>query len=175
MNKKGFTLIELLVVVLIIGILAAIAVPQYEKSVWKTRFASVKSIVRSIKNAEEAYYLVNNDYTPDLEKLDISAPITTTNYVSAKVGSYIIGDATCSINTSDESKYIECFLFSNGVRFLAYAIYFDNDLNNPGKQHCAAFNSQDLSSVQESICMQESGLSEPTEENGNGTGYGWAY
>ena len=71
-SKKGFTLIELLVVVLIIGILAAIAVPQYQIAVEKSRAAQVLSAIATIEQAQEAYYLANNQYANSLDKLDVS-------------------------------------------------------------------------------------------------------
>ncbi len=77
--KKGFTLIELLVVVLIIGILAAIAVPQYQKAVDKSRAAQMEALVRSIGQAEEVYHLANGRYTSSFEDLDISLPIEFTD------------------------------------------------------------------------------------------------
>ena len=55
-NRKGFTLIELLIVVVIIGILAAIAIPKFAATKDKAKLASVKTDVRNTETAEEAYF-----------------------------------------------------------------------------------------------------------------------
>jgi prepilin-type N-terminal cleavage/methylation domain-containing protein len=73
-NKKGFTLIELLVVVLIIGILAAIALPQYEKAVLKSRASQALVMLQSIIKAQDEYHLINGYYTNNLDELSISVP-----------------------------------------------------------------------------------------------------
>ena len=72
-NKKGFTLIELLVVVLIIGILAAIALPQYFKAVEKSRATEALSIMGSLSAAMERARLVSstNVYPTTVANLDI--------------------------------------------------------------------------------------------------------
>jgi type IV pilus assembly protein PilA len=55
-NRKGFTLIELLIVVVIIGILAAIAIPKFAATKDKAKLASVKTDLRNSLTAEEAYF-----------------------------------------------------------------------------------------------------------------------
>ncbi len=62
MNRKGFTLIELLIVVVIIGILAAIAIPKFANTKQKAIVASMKSDLRNMVTAQEAFFSDNNDY-----------------------------------------------------------------------------------------------------------------
>ncbi len=61
-NKKGFTLIELLIVVVIIGILAAIAIPKFANTKEKAYVASMKADLRNLVTAEEAYFSDFNTY-----------------------------------------------------------------------------------------------------------------
>ena len=67
----GFTLIELLVVVLIIGILAAVAVPQYRRAVLKSEVATLLATGRAVRDAQEMYYLANGEYTDSIAELDV--------------------------------------------------------------------------------------------------------
>lgn len=71
---KGFTLIELLVVVLIIGVLAAVAVPQYQLAVEKSRAAEALVIMRKLIEAQNLYFLANGAHTEDINDLDVTIP-----------------------------------------------------------------------------------------------------
>ena len=84
-NRQAFTLIELLVVVLIIGILAAVAVPQYRKAVYKSRATEAVTMLNAITQAQEAYYLANGEYTDDISELDVEVP-------NELIGSYLFTD-----------------------------------------------------------------------------------
>ena len=75
-NKKGFTLIEILVVVLIIGILAGIALPQYKKAVDRSTAAQGISVIKSVWQSIENYYLLHNDFPTSFNDLDVEIPWT---------------------------------------------------------------------------------------------------
>ena len=75
---KGFTLIEMLVVVLIIGILASVALPQYARAVIKSRMTEVQTVGTALVKAEQVYYMANGSYTDEVENLDIGLNCTVT-------------------------------------------------------------------------------------------------
>ncbi len=74
-NKLGFTLIEMLVVVLIIGILAAIALPQYQKSVEKSKASQALTLLQSIYQSAQVYRLTTGNWPYNVDQLDIDIPI----------------------------------------------------------------------------------------------------
>jgi len=77
--RKGFTLIELLIVVVIIGILAAIAIPKFANTKQKAYITAMKSDLRNLVTAEEAYFADSSKYTGTVGNLKFQS----TNSVSA--------------------------------------------------------------------------------------------
>ena len=72
MNRKGFTLIELLIVVVIIGILAAIAIPKFANTKEKAVVAGMKSDLRNMVTANEGFFSDNNDYAGSIGPVQIN-------------------------------------------------------------------------------------------------------
>jgi type IV pilus assembly protein PilA len=106
-NRKGFTLIELLIVVVIIGILAAIAIPKFAATKDKAKLASVKSDLRNIETAEEAYFsdkqaYVNYAGLQGASLFNATTPNTAVITVNGTIGyTATVTNATISSGTTN--------------------------------------------------------------------------
>ncbi|MBR2082664.1 MAG: pilin [Elusimicrobiaceae bacterium] len=136
-QKQAFTLIELLVVVLIIGILAAVAVPQYQKAVEKSRALEALVLARALKNAEEVYYWANGEYTMNLEELDIEIE-ETKNFRIVFMGPK--GFTRIALRRINSSQYDYAIVF---------ALNMDEEISNAF--YCVSEDVSDVKVIQNSI------------------------
>ena len=120
-NAKGFTLIELLIVVVIIGILAAIAIPKFASTKEKAYLASMKSDLRNLATAEEGYFADNQVYLAGNASnlVGVATPLdATTQFVPSAGVSVAVGivanpagwNATATHTATTKS----CYIFISG-------------------------------------------------------------
>ncbi len=145
----GFTLIELLVVVLIIGILAAVAVPQYQKAVYKSRYAQLKVLVSSIVQAQIVYRLANGEYATKFEELDIDMP--GGKLETSTDAEYIYDWGQCAVLSR---TLAECY---NTKINMGYQKRYTQD-----KSICVITKTTDLTDFRNSICQAETGAAQGT-------------
>lgn len=114
-GEKGFTLIELLVVIIIIGILAAIALPSFLNQASKARQSESKTYVGSMNRSQQAYYLEKQEFAPNLTSLAVGIAALTPNYgygtfrnggksataTNVSVGSFGVANATVTTGATN--------------------------------------------------------------------------
>ena len=149
-KKQGFTLIELLVVVLIIGVLAAMALPQYRVAVGMSRASTMYAFMRGVDQAQQAFYMANNRYATTFDSLSVGIPsgFTKTNakrITKGRMACHIMtahGNAEISIKCTEGITGVELEKYHNQNYYLCWA-GANKELN---KQICRSLSGKDEAS-----------------------------
>jgi prepilin-type N-terminal cleavage/methylation domain-containing protein len=119
-GRKGFTLIELLIVVVIIGILAAIAIPKFANTKEKAVVASMKSDLRNLVTAQESFFSDNQDYAGSVDATQANGKAgagkaalqpSSGNVIAVKYGSAAGWSATVTNPAVKSLANDECGIF----------------------------------------------------------------
>ena len=142
MNKKGFTLIELLVVVLIIGILASIAIPQYFKVVERAKLAEAQAFTANVKNSNERYLARTGLYLVDqaqLNSLDISFPGASPYYGMKNFKVLSMQSTNCASGDPGYNLKVQRITNNSGVspRYGNYTVVLDRCTGETTYESCA--------------------------------------
>ena len=125
-SSKGFTLLELLVVVLIIGILAMIALPQYQYVVDKSKFTQLLILSKAIKDAQHRYILAHGERSLDLSVLDIGIDGATYSKDLTENDTVKFKNGFCALTQSSSRNSLWCRINKNPKIY--FFIHFDDEV-----------------------------------------------
>ena len=166
---RGYSLIETLMVVLIIGILTAVALPQYQRAVAKAEYARAQATAATLARAEDIYYETYKQYTPVMENLDVTIEFASQTKDCSEESS------SCAYSSPKrwgacrlyKSGYLYCRSTKDNLRYFKFAANYPN--SRAGKSYCYARTGDEKASPGDwtyKFCQRETGTTTP-----DGSGY----